>query len=437
MSTPSTPERPSTAALLTLLGTSAGLAGLAVYQWSQLLVMRAGGTPACAVNDTFNCAAVWNSAFAGRVHDALGIPVAGLGLLWGLTALALPVIMAVHVRKGRDVATFLTGIKLWAGAGLLACVTFIAASVQASAVCLTCLGTYVLTLGYGVGAFALLPRPAWPDTRYLVPGGAWAMIISAPLFLVLLYPGGKTPKTTTQQDVKVDVKVGPKTTPEQAAQWFATLSTQEKLQTAYARDVFLKSAPRDVSGFPVRVRLGPADAPVKLVEFTDILCGHCRMFEGLVTQLVAMDPGAISVEPRYYPLDSECNPDVKHSPGDGVRCFGAKAQLCLEQHPDFAKIRHELFEHQAGLTKDFIALVAAKAGMGREALEACVNSPETAKRLADDIEYAKLYGIQGTPLVLVNGREAPPATAFLVGLVLTKGDANAPLFDSLPPPPTP
>ncbi|MCC6337278.1 MAG: DsbA family protein [Myxococcales bacterium] len=433
MSTPSTPARPSPAALLTLLGTSLGLSALAVYQWSELLVVRAGGTPACAVNESFDCAAVWNSAFAGRVHDALGMPVAALGLLWGLTALVLPAVMAVQARAGKDVSAFLTGVKLWAGAGLLACVTFIAASLQAGAVCLTCLGTYALTLGYAVGAFALLPRPIWPDTRFLVPGGAWALIISAPLFLVLLYPGGQTPKTVT----KPDVKVGGQATPEQLAQWVASLSQQEKLQAAYARDVFLKSTPKDVSAFPVRLRVGPADAPIKVVEFTDILCGHCRMFESLLAQLMAMDPKVVSVEPRYYPLDGECNPDVEHSPKDGVRCFGAKAQLCLEQHPRFLELRHELFEHQAGLTKDFIVQVAGKAGLGKDALEACVNSPETGKRLAEDIAYAKLYGIQGTPLVLVNGKEAPPATAFLVGLVLAKGDANAPLFQSLPAPPAP
>lgn len=433
MSTPSTPTRPTAAALGTLLGSSAALSGLAIYQWSELLLVRAGGTPSCAVNETVNCAAVWNSPFAGKIHDLLGMPVAGLGLLWGLTALALPVVLLVQQRKGTDVNAFLTAIKLWAAAGLLATVTFIAASASAKAVCLTCLGTYVLTIGYGVGAFALLPKPAWPDTRYLVPGGAWAMIIAAPLFLVLLYPGGNTPKSVTKVDVKVDATA----TPDQLKQWMASLTMQDKLQAAYARDVFLKSMPRDVSAFPVRTRIGPANAPIKVVEFTDILCGHCRIFEQLLSQLIAMDPSRISVEPRYYPLDAECNPDMQHSAKDGIRCLGAKAQLCLEQHPQFMQLRHELFEHQATLTQDFIFEVAAKAGMGKDALLACVNSPETQKRLMQDLAYAKGYGIEGTPLVLVNGREAPPAPAFLIGLVLANGDANAPIFSELPPPPQP
>jgi serine/threonine-protein kinase len=433
VSTPSTPPRPSSAALATLLGSAAALSALAVYQWSELLVVRAGGTPACAVNETFNCSAVWNSPFAGQVHDTLGMPVAGLGLLWGLTALILPAVMLWQQRRGIDLSAFLTGIKLWAGAGLLAVVTFIAASLQAKAVCFTCLGTYVLTIAYGAGAFGLLPKPAWPDTRFLVPGGAWTMIIAAPLFLALLYPGGRTPKSVTHVEVKVDAA----STPDQLRQWLASLSEQDKLQAAYARSVYLQSQPRDVSGFPIRTRLGPANAPIKLVEFTDIRCGHCRVFEQLLTQLIALDPNRISVEPRYYPLDGECNPDIQQSPKDGLRCLGAKTQLCLERHPRFLELRHELFEHQANLTKDFIVQVASKAGLGEEALMACVNSPETNRRLQEDIAYARLYGIEGTPLVLVNGREAPPAPAFLVGLVLANGDANAPIFRELPPPPEP
>ncbi len=431
MSTPSTPTRPSPAALGTLLSAAAALSGLAVYQWVELLAVRSGLTPSCAVNDTINCATVWNSPFAGKVHELLGIPVAGLGLLWGLTALALPVLLLL--RKDDDATAFLTAIKLWAGAGLLATVTFAAASVQARALCLTCLGTYALTVAYGVGAFALLPKPTWPDTRYLVPGGAWALVLSAPIFLGLLYPGGRTPRTTTSVEVKVDTAGSG----DPLRSWLDSLSLQEKLQAAYARSVYLTSRPKDVSDLPARTRHGPADAPVQVVEFTDILCGHCRVFEHVLGQLIALDPSRISVEARYYPLDSECNPDVQHSTRDGLRCLGAKAQLCLAQHPQFLALRRELFERQSTLTKDFIFEVAARAGLGRDALQACVDSPETQRRLEQDLTYGRRYGIEGTPLVLVNGRVAPPSPAFLTGLVLANGDANAPIFDELPPPPQP
>jgi hypothetical protein len=38
-------------------------------------------------------------------------------------------------------------------------------------------------------------------------------------------------------------------------------------------------------------------------------------------------------------------------------------------------------------------------------------------------------------LVLLNGKRAPPAPAFLLGMVLAGGNADAPWFLKLPPPP--
>ena len=41
---------------------------------------------------------------------------------------------------------------------------------------------------------------------------------------------------------------------------------------------------------------------------------------------------------------------------------------------------------------------------------------------------------QGTPIVILNGRETPPTRSFLFGMVMAKGDAKAKFFQSLPPP---
>jgi serine/threonine-protein kinase len=61
-------------------------------------------------------------------------------------------------------------------------------------------------------------------------------------------------------------------------------------------------------------------------------------------------------------------------------------------------------------------------------------SSETALKLRQDIEYAHQHNIQGTPLVVVNGREAPAFVPFLYALIMAGGDASAPAFAALPPP---
>lgn len=425
------PTRPSTAALATMLGSSAALTGLAVYQWYELLELRAGHTPACAVNETLNCGAVWNSPFAHRVHDLLGLPVAGLGVLWGLVALLLAGLVAM---KGLGAAgrPFVGGAKLTAGVGVLSVVTFVAASFAAKAVCLTCLGTYALVAVYGVGALGLLDRPGLPSSAELGAALGWCLVLTVPAFLLLLIPGGRTPKAA---EVKVPVVQNP-SDPNSVDAIFDSMGPQEKLQTAWARAQWQKGQPKDVSMYPVRHRSGPADAKVKVVEFTDILCGHCAQFNALMGEIERLaPPGSLSVEPRYYPLDAECNPTMKNTAGDGVRCFGAKLQLCLESNPRFHELRNELFANQQRLDQQLMLSIATKYGAQPMVLQACIASADTQARLNQDIEYATRHGIQGTPLVLLNGREAPPAPAFLLGMVLSGGNADAPFFQKLPPPP--
>lgn len=146
MSATPSESRPSGAALATLFVSSGGLLGLAIYQWLELIHQE------------------W-----------LGIPVAGLGVLWGAVALLLAFLTLQRP------ATFRSAVKAWVLVGLLSCVTFISASFQARAVCLTCLGTYALTAVYAFGAMKLLGGGAVPPARELLGGLGWGLVLTVPL----------------------------------------------------------------------------------------------------------------------------------------------------------------------------------------------------------------------------------------------------------------
>lgn len=433
MSKPSTPPRPSNVAVGTLFVTSAALVGLAIYQWLELIEARNGKTPACAINETFNCTKVWDSPLAHRIHEYLGIPVAGMGVLWGVVAFTLSFLFLQRVRSTGDGSTFLGALKVWAFGGLLACVMFATASFQAKAVCLTCLGTYALTIGFAIAAMGMLGGPALPPGNEFLPGLGWSFALAAPVYFGLLYPGQHTPAKPAGEAMvkKLDAH-----DPNDFGALLATLPERDKLATSWARDQFKKSQPKDTSMFPVHLRKGDEKAPVRMVEFSDVLCGHCAQFETLHHELERMaPPGTLSFEPRYYPLDGECNPDIPSKSGNGVRCYGAKLQICAEKSPQFWKIREELFANQHQLDLGVMLSIATRHGLDGASLNECIKSPETASRLAEDIAYAKLHGIEGTPMVLVNGRVAPAVAPFIVGLVLAKADADAAYFQTLPPPP--
>jgi serine/threonine-protein kinase len=112
----------------------------------------------------------------------------------------------------------------------------------------------------------------------------------------------------------------------------------------------------------------------------------------------------------------------------------AKAQICLEGAPDFWTLREKMFAGQSMMDTQGALELASSGSVSRMQLDACLSSPETERKLLEDIKYAAQYHIQGTPLVVVNGREAPAYVPFLYALVLAKGDTSAPGFASLPAP---
>jgi len=152
-----------------------------------------------------------------------------------------------------------------------------------------------------------------------------------------------------------------------------------------------------------------------------------------VASLAAVPQGRLAVEPRQYPLDGACNPDVPQK-GDGLRCTGSLALICLEQAPDFWSLHDKLFDAQKTLTRESLLTIASSGSVSRGQLEACIASPEAAAKLQDDIRYAGLYNPTGTPIVAINGKPAYATPVFLYALTMASGDPTAPVLTSALPP---
>ncbi len=142
--------------------------------------------------------------------------------------------------------------------------------------------------------------------------------------------------------------------------------------------------------------------------------------------------GLMAVDARYFPLDGSCNPEIGARGKNPVRCLAAQAQICMEGRPGREAFTSKIYAGQQGLNEDRLYSLAAPF-MSREELDTCAQSSDTARKLADDIEWATAVGIDGTPLVLVNGKKATSYAPFLYALILTEGDADHPVFANLPP----
>lgn len=182
---------------------------------------------------------------------------------------------------------------------------------------------------------------------------------------------------------------------------------------------------------PKRLSHGAAKSAVHLIEWTDIRCPHCARLEKDLGELrKQLPPDAWSEESRHFPLDNTCNPVIQRD-GGGISCLAAKVQICLAGSADFMSVRSRLFAEQRHLSQERIWEIAAAAPEQRRKLEACVNSPATKQALENDIALAMQYGIEGTPLVVINGRKATAFPAFIYAMVLTQGKDNDPAFNQL------
>ncbi len=445
------PTPVATRGALALLVLGLAESGLSIFQWMQLLTLRGGGSTVCGVSETVNCETVWNSAFASRVHDLVGLPVAGLGLVWGLAAVGLSALFLAWARAGRDVRPAANGLRLVAAAGVVSVVVFAVASAQSGALCPTCLATYALVAVFAGVAWKGLPGPLLPGAGEWGATLKWTVGVTAAVFVATLLPGRATPRASEATGASllppapVVSTPGPGVTPQQEAtpavpasleEYLRSLPPQHQQFLSDALAAYRSETPQPAAA-PARHRYGPVDAPVKIVEWTDSKCPHCKaLVEELALLKKRVPEGKLSLEARQFPLDGACNPAIPRRGPDApsVRCVAARAQICLEGAPDYWELREKMFAAQAVLDTERAVEIASSGSVPRSQLEVCMSSPATAAKIQEDSRYAMRHHIQGTPLVLVNGREAVPSAPFLYALVMADGNPSAPAFDVLPPP---
>lgn len=145
-------------------------------------------------------------------------------------------------------------------------------------------------------------------------------------------------------------------------------------------------APRPVRYFN---QMGSADAPVLLLEFTDLQCPYCarhalQTFPQLKRDYI--DTGKVQYASRDLPL--ERHPHAFPA---------AVASRCAGEQGKFWEFRHALFAQQDALASEPYARIAGELGLDVERLEACRKDGRQADNVRADIALAQLSNISATP----------------------------------------
>ncbi len=144
-------------------------------------------------------------------------------------------------------------------------------------------------------------------------------------------------------------------------------------------------------GAPVR---GSATAPVTLVEFSDFQCPYCAVAVGKLDAVLEAYPAKVKLVFKQFPLDT-------HSQA----ALAAAAAIAANQQGKFWPMHDALFAHRTKLSRPSIVELAREGGLDMKRFEADLDSAETKKIIARDIQDGERAGVEGTPTVYVNGRK--------------------------------
>ena len=141
-------------------------------------------------------------------------------------------------------------------------------------------------------------------------------------------------------------------------------------------------------------RLGPADAPVQLVVFSDFQCGFCRELAPTLRHLQEEFPGKVAVVFRHFPLAGH------------PRAFPAAiAAECAGEQGAFWPFHDQLFAENENLDEASFLAVASSLGLDQARFAACLRSERARQQVEANMREGMQLGLEGTPTVFLNGRK--------------------------------
>jgi protein-disulfide isomerase len=175
------------------------------------------------------------------------------------------------------------------------------------------------------------------------------------------------------------------------------------------RDALVKSLrkdkPVDVLLTPPRVavsssghpELGPGNAPITIVEFSDFQCPFCKRAEPTLKAVREKYGDKVKLVYMDFPLSFHPNALPAANAG---RCAGAQGK--------FWEYHDQLFADQGKLDPADLKATAKKVGLNTDEFDKCLDSNEYQAAIESDLAQGKKLGVDGTPSFFVNGRPMEP-----------------------------
>lgn len=395
--------------ILALVGLS--LSGLSLYEFASLVLGKEFGVESkpsfCNINATFNCDAVTLS----RWSVVWGIPLASYGFVFYSGLLALALLSPLSRVVFESVTLFSSFLATIASVFL-----FLISKYEIGPLCLVCIGMYLVNISLLIVSLAWKGAPSafmslisgvkyclgWiPASIGILADAAGQRIARISLLVVVLaalasvalphylffkfiVPTAIAENEPTPEEISAEIK----------AQLAAWASAEAFPSVSAARESDYKR--------------GAVGSPITVVEYADFECPACQQYYLINEELLTNYGEKVLYVFRNYPLDSGCNPGIKHS-FHLNSCYAAELSLCAGEQGKYWEYSDYLFTlNHEEIAKEEVRNVmiggVQSLNLNREEIDNCLASGRNRGRISSEIKEADELKLRGTPTIFVNGK---------------------------------
>jgi protein-disulfide isomerase len=163
--------------------------------------------------------------------------------------------------------------------------------------------------------------------------------------------------------------------------------------------------------------MGPADAPVTIIEFADFNCGYCKsFFEQTLHPLLDAYEGQVRFVFRDYPILGAASVQA------------SLAAECADDQGQFWAFHDRVYSEQ-NLTRDNFLLYATDLGLDVDTFTTCLDEATHQDEIESDYRAGVDLGVGGTPTFFINGKILVGAQPYASFAAVVESELNSAAAD--------
>jgi protein-disulfide isomerase len=176
---------------------------------------------------------------------------------------------------------------------------------------------------------------------------------------------------------------------------------QRRLRAKSKVEVALQAPRTDMPVPAAAPVLGPNDAQVTIVQFTDYQCPYCHRAQATIDAVMSRYAGKVQLVHRDFPLD-----------GHAQAFPAARAARCAGEQGKFWDYYRSLMTSPGSMDDKDLRARATTLKLDPAAFAGCLSSDRNDAVIRESVEAGVRAGVSGTPAYFINGRMISGARPF-------------------------